>query len=378
MKKIAIIGAGISGLFFANLLEENKSISYKIFERKNSIDLKDGYGIQLSVNSINLLNKIGFQKINASDLYFPRSVNFFDAKKNKNICSINLSQFNFDNNRYTTLKRSKLIEFLLNNIPKENLIFDSDLLDIKDEKKIILSFRDGNVEKFDYLVAADGVYSRTKEILFKKEGLPKYFNSIALRGSIKNFENPDISLYMGSNFHFVIYPLNQNNEFNFISIIRKNLIKDNILDKNLYSDSTFVNNIINKISSKSKLDLNKITMEIKCFPVFVSNKIQIPKTKEIFLTGDAFYSFPPSFAQGASQSIESAYELFNDFANNTSNYYERRVSRTKQIHKRSALNHFAFHLSNPINIYIRNNILKFLTKNKKFLESYLGKIYNIK
>lgn len=378
MKKIAIIGAGISGLFFANLLEENKSISYKIFERKSSIDLKDGYGIQLSVNSINLLNKIGFQKINASDLYFPRSVNFFDAKKNKNICSINLSQFNFDNNRYTTLKRSKLIEFLLNNIPKENLIFDSDLLDIKDEKKIILSFRDGNVEKFDYLVAADGVYSRTKEILFKKEGLPKYFNSIALRGSIKNFENPDISLYMGSNFHFVIYPINQNNEFNFISIIRKNLIKDKILDKNLYSDSTFVNNMVNKISSKSKLDLNKITKEIKCFPVFVSNKIQIPKTKEIFLTGDAFYSFPPSFAQGASQSIESAYELFNDFANNTSNYYERRVSRTKQIHKRSALNHFAFHLSNPLNIYIRNNILKFLTKNKKFLESYLGKIYNIK
>ena len=378
MKKIAIIGAGISGLFFANLLEENKSISYKIFERKSSIDLKDGYGIQLSVNSINLLNKIGFQKINASDLYFPRSVNFFDAKKNKNICSINLSQFNFDNNRYTTLKRSKLIEFLLNNIPKENLIFDSDLLDIKDEKKIILSFRDGNVEKFDYLVAADGVYSRTKEILFKKEGLPKYFNSIALRGSIKNFENPDISLYMGSNFHFVIYPINQNNEFNFISIIRKNLIKDKILDKNLYSGSTFVNNMVNKISSRSKLDLNKITKEIKCFPVFVSNKIQIPKTKEIFLTGDAFYSFPPSFAQGASQSIESAYELFNDFANNTSNYYERRVSRTKQIHKRSALNHFAFHLSNPLNIYIRNNILKFLTKNKKFLESYLGKIYNIK
>ena len=378
MKKIAIIGAGISGLFFANLLEENKSISYKIFERKSSIDLKDGYGIQLSVNSINLLNKIGFQKINASDLYFPRSVNFFDAKKNKNICSINLSQFNFDNNRYTTLKRSKLIEFLLNNIPKENLIFDSDLLDIKDEKKIILTFRDGNVEKFDYLVAADGVYSRTKEILFKKEGLPKYFNSIALRGSIKNFENPDISLYMGSNFHFVIYPINQNNEFNFISIIRKNLIKDKILDKNLYSDSTFVNNMVNKISSKSKLDLNKITKEIKCFPVFVSNKIQIPKTKEIFLTGDAFYSFPPSFAQGASQSIESAYELFNDFANNTSNYYERRVSRTKQIHKRSALNHFAFHLSNPLNIYIRNNILKFLTKNKKFLKSYLGKIYNIK
>ena len=378
MKSIAIVGSGISGLFLANLLEKNTSFSYKIFEKKPSLDLSDGYGIQLSVNSINLLNKIGFQTMNASEVFFPKKVNFFDAKVLEKICDIDLSQFNFENNRYTTLKRSKLIEFLLSNIPKDKIIFNSDLINIEEYEKLKLSFSDNTKEEFDYIVAADGVYSRTKEILFKKEGLPKYFNSIALRGSIKNFENPDISLYMGSNFHFVIYPINQNNEFNFISIIRKNLIKDKILDKNLYSGSTFVNNMVNKISSKSKLDLNKITKEIKCFPVFVSNKIQIPKTKEIFLTGDAFYSFPPSFAQGASQSIESAYELFNDFANNTSNYYERRVSRTKQIHKRSALNHFAFHLSNPLNIYIRNNILKFLTKNKKFLESYLGKIYNIK
>ena len=37
MKKIAIIGAGISGLFFANLLENNKSYSYKIFEKKKFI-----------------------------------------------------------------------------------------------------------------------------------------------------------------------------------------------------------------------------------------------------------------------------------------------------------------------------------------------------
>ena len=42
---------------------------------------------------------------------------------------------------------------------------------------------------------------------------------------------------------------------------------------------------------------------------------------------------------------------------------------------KSKLNHFTFHLSNPINIFIRNKILKYLSKNKKFLENYLGKIY---
>ena len=34
MKKIAIIGAGISGLYFANLLEKNKTFEYQIFEKK--------------------------------------------------------------------------------------------------------------------------------------------------------------------------------------------------------------------------------------------------------------------------------------------------------------------------------------------------------
>ena len=62
MKNIAIIGAGISGLFLANLLEKNTSFNYKIFEKKTSLDLSDGYGIQLSVNSINLLIKLAFKK----------------------------------------------------------------------------------------------------------------------------------------------------------------------------------------------------------------------------------------------------------------------------------------------------------------------------
>ena len=376
MKNIAIIGAGISGLFLANLLEKNTSFSYKIFEKKSSLDLSDGYGIQLSVNSINLLNKIGFQKINASDVYFPKKVNFFDAKMQKKICDIDLSQFNFENNRYATLKRSKLIEFLLSNIPKEKLIFNSDLTDIKEQDKLILSFRDNNTEGFDYLVAADGVYSRTKEILFKKEGLPKYFNSIALRGNIHNFENTDISLYLGPNFHFVIYPINKNNEFNFISIIRKELIESEVSNRNLFNDITFKNNLINQISSKSNLNLTGLVKEIKCFPIFVSKKIQIPKFKNIFLTGDAFYSFPPSFAQGASQSIEAANELFNDLRYNSSNYYKTRVLKTKQINSRSSINHFVFHLSNPLNVFFRNIFLKRLSQNESFLENYLGKIYN--
>ena len=91
---------------------------------------------------------------------------------------------------------------------------------------------------------------------------------------------------------------------------------------------------------------------------------------------DAFFAVSPSFAQGASQSIESAYELFNSIEKNTaSNFFKKRVNKIKMVNIRSKFNQFAFHLSNPITTFLRNILLKRLVKNKKFLEGYLGKIY---
>jgi salicylate hydroxylase len=43
MKKIAIIGAGISGLFIANLFRKNPNYQISIYEKNNSINLDEGY-----------------------------------------------------------------------------------------------------------------------------------------------------------------------------------------------------------------------------------------------------------------------------------------------------------------------------------------------
>ena len=70
MKKIAIIGAGISGLFIANLFKKNSDYQVVIYEKNNSINLEEGYGIQLSVNSVKLLNEIEFNKSNLFEADF--------------------------------------------------------------------------------------------------------------------------------------------------------------------------------------------------------------------------------------------------------------------------------------------------------------------
>ena len=56
-------------------------------------------------------------------------------------------------------------------------------------------------------------------------------------------------------------------------------------------------------------------------------------------------------------------------------YFKNRLERINLINKRSKLNFFGFHISNYILKIFRNKILKILIKNKKFINSYLGKIY---
>jgi len=375
MKKIAIIGAGISGLYLANLFEKESDIEYKIYEKRSKFNLKESYGIQLSVNSIKLLNKIGFKNLSAYDLAYPKRVNFIDAKNNNKICDIDITRFNDESNHYTTLKRSTLIKFLLDVIPDSKINHNIELKKVKHGENLNVHFSNDAIENFDYIIFSDGVFSNSKSIIAEKHIAPKFFKSVALRGNIKNYDNPDVSIFMGSNFHFVIYPVNQNKEYNFVSIIRKNLSKEQILDEKLFKNNDFLQSLLITINQNSFLDLENNLENIKAFPIFVSEKLEVFNKKNIFFVGDALFSFPPSFAQGASQSIETSNDLFENIKNNNVIFYKERINKINSVNWRSKLNHFAFHLKNPLSIFIRNICLKYLTKNEKFLENYLGKIY---
>lgn len=377
MKKIAIIGAGISGLFFANLFKNSPDFQVTIYEKNNFININEGYGLQLSTNSVKLLNQIGFNDLNIKDKFNPKKIDFYLIKQEKKICDLNISEFNSEDCKYTTLKRSKLIQFLKNRLDDYVIKYDHNIEKIeKNNGQISLTFNENNKVICDYLVISDGVFSKGKSLLSNNTVKSNYNNAIAIRGNIsknkiQNLNQNNISLFMGNNFHYVIYPIsNENDEFNFIGVLDYQLTSNELNNYSFFKEKNFVQVIKNKLPATILDNLNNI----KCFPVFVS-KGYLKPGKNIYLLGDAFFAFPPSFAQGASQSIEGASELFENILNNKNDYYENRVAKVKMINKRSKFNHFAFHLSNPIIVFIRNFSLKLLTKNKKFLENYLGKIY---
>ena len=381
MKKIAIIGAGISGLFIANLFKENPDYQITIYEKNTSINIDEGYGVQLSTNSIKLLNRIGFNTLEIKDKFNPEKIDFFVIKQEKKICDLNISEFNSEDCKYTTLKRSKLVEFLKDGLKDDIIKYDHNIEKIeKNNDQIDLSFNKNIKAICDYLIISDGVFSKGKSLISNNKIKPAYNNSIAIRGNIsrnkiQNLNQNNISLFMGRNFHYVIYPVNiENEKLNFIGVLEYQLTANELDNYSLFKKKTFIQSIKDKLKNELSITILENIENIKCFPVFVS-KGYLKPGKNIFLLGDAFFAFPPSFAQGASQSIEGASELFENIINNKNNFYDYRVAKVKMINNRSKLNNFAFHASNPIIIFFRNISLKLLTKNKKFLENYLGKIY---
>ena len=138
--------------------------------------------------------------------------------------------------------------------------------------------------------------------------------------------------------------------------------------------------LVQKIVLKQNPKLKKIfENQIKTWPLYFTPKILPSTNKKVFYIGDAFNGFLPTLAQGASQSIESAFEIFNllknDKLDKDNKYFELRSKRVKIIRRRSNFNFFVFHLSSLIMQKIRNLFLKFLVKRKFFVKSYLGKIY---
>ena len=96
----------------------------------------------MAVNSIAILNKIGFNKIQSENIYHPEKINFYSINNDK-ICDLEIANFNSEKIKYTTLKRSTLIEFLKDEIYTQHLRFGKQIKKVSEIKnKILIHFDD--------------------------------------------------------------------------------------------------------------------------------------------------------------------------------------------------------------------------------------------
>ena len=123
----------------------------------------------MASNSTKILNQIGFDKINYEKIFYPKGIDFYNIQ-NKKICDLDLSQFNTEKYKYTTLQRSVLIEFLKDDIYTQHLRFGKRIKEVSEIKdKVLIKFDDNTNDLVDIVIAADGIFSNTRSFFEKKK-----------------------------------------------------------------------------------------------------------------------------------------------------------------------------------------------------------------
>ena len=362
--RIAIIGAGVSGVILGSLLKKNFKCELTIFEKRSKI-FDNTNGIQLSPNSIKILELLNFKEIlKKEDYLIINKLIVRDLYSQKLLSEIIL---NFKNlNNYITIDRSVLLKKFfeyyrlfenLKNIEVQSIDYETNEVFLNNQKL-----------KYDFIFLCDGIFSKLKK---NTELNNLIFTGLyALRGTFFNTNNDyNINLYLGNNEHFVNYRLNNLNKdkYNFVWIINKKF-KNDKLNINGYDkkDEKLIKLFFEKF--KTKFDFFKKISDINVWPIYKNKKIVFGKKNVIYI-GDSSHGFIPSRAQGASQAIEDAYHSFKLLKSgnlSTKNLNKARFKRIKKIIKKSENTIIIYHLTNKLLKGIRNLVLGCTSKSKIF------------
>ena len=365
MKRVGIIGAGISGLTLAALFKQHKKYKISIFE-KDKITSQNINGIQISPNALRILNELNFEIFDKNKFCNIEGLTFYDHISKKKIATMN---FNYlVNDSYITLNRNDLIKFLIDEFALKDIIIEKEVIKIN-SKSILL--KDKTERSFDILIIADGIFSNLRSK--KVEAL--YSGLAAFRGIYSDYLQSNlINLNMGKDFHLVTYPIDQYKNYSF-TLVKKMQYDKKILDYN-FTINSFKKNFRNLFSNLDDDVFNKIS--IKMWPIYKLNKIFYGQNDNFFI-GDSAHGFIPSRAQGAAQAIEDAYILFNLINDNKislNKFNQIRKKRIKKIINKSENNIFIFHQFFFIFRWIRNFYIKLICSSRLLTKLTNNYIFN--
>lgn len=355
---IDIIGAGIGGLSTAIALEQ-KGIKTRIFEQAEQIK-EVGAGIILANNAMQVYEKLGLRKIIEENGNPISSMNI--TKSNlKPLSKIDLSHFEQKHNtKNVAIHRGKLQQILINKLISTEINLDHKLTSIvKNENAYDLNFENGNQIKSSTVLGADGLNSIVRQNLFPNNSI-RNANQICWRG-ITEYELPikfrnELNEAWGKSERFGFVQIAQNKVYWYaLKSFKKNKNEFSIHDLEQYfSDYNSVIKDIIKSTRKGQINTAEIS-DLK--PTNIWYK------ENVCLIGDSAHATTPNMGQGACQAIEDAYvlsECLSKYGTTKafSEYQNLRLPKAHQVVNGSWLVGKMAHLSNPILIGLRNQILR--------------------
>ena len=356
--KVSIVGAGISGLT-AGICLLKKNIPSVIYERNSAIS-EVSAGINLSPNATNLLQKIGVLEDLISFSHQPSKVVFRDHKGKK----ISSYRVNMGDEKYLTLNRKRLVGVLYDKYLEHGgeVVFNNK---IEEFKKNDITSKDKSLDA-ELIFGCDGINSLLRTKKFKS--VPPLFSGFIAWRSIKESSCPfeqnnggDINFYLGPNSHIVTYPIGERT-YSATCIIKSS---------DWTEESWILRGSKDEFESNFK-DWNDDLLtylsdsELYKWGIFQRPPLESFSTNNLFLLGDSAHAMVPFLGQGSCLAIEDSYcvaeilekkELMDEAKKI---FDDLRLSRCKNIYRRSLRQAKLNHISNPLLTLLRNKLLSFL------------------
>ena len=307
--KIAVLGAGMGGLAAAALLGR-AGCDVTVYEQAKAF-ARVGAGIQMSPNALRVLRALDLEAHIRRVAFQPRSWRnrAWDTGEIQNELPLGAEAEARHGAPYLLGHRADLHAALLSRVPEKQIALDKRLTDLsQNATSVTLSFADGSTAKADIVLAADGLHSRAREILFGAAE-PRFTGNVAYRtvfaaARLGGLTLDDNCKWWGPDRHIVIYYVNpRQDELYFVT---------SVPDPDWTLDSWSAMGDLRELRAAFTGFHPDVLRVLEACPAVhkwaLADRDPMPRWSEgrIALMGDAAHPMTPTMAQGAAQALEDA------------------------------------------------------------------------
>jgi len=357
---VAVIGGGIGGLAAALSLLR---LGFDVHVYEQTRSLRDvGAGIQISPNASRILRRLGLADASTVHGVTPLALHQrrWDDGRTLRCTPLGAAVESACGSPYYQAHRADLLAALAGRLPTGRLHVGHRLTALTaltaHADRVVAHFDNGRSIEVDVLIAADGIHSTVRRIVFGGESA-QFTGCVAYRGLVgadrlASLELPlESQLWMGPGKHFVHYFVRGAALLNFVAIVeRDSWTRESWTERASLSE---VLGLIEGWHSQVRSILGAAEPEeVFIWGLFDHAPMPVWSIGRVTLLGDACHAMLPFLAQGAAQAIEDGAALAGCLAKFTRQeipgalraYESLRLPRTSRVQDASQDNRIRFHL----------------------------------
>ncbi|SDR97369.1 FAD-dependent monooxygenase [Bradyrhizobium canariense] len=328
--RILIVGAGIAGLALAKAMEQ-RGMEAQLIERQREVQTA-GAGLFLPGNAVRAIEQLGlFEDVAVKAVPIKRQL-IFDAG-GKVLNTIETEDFWRGCGPCLSLPRKEMQDVLKASLRRSTTAFGRSIASlVQDSAGCLVTFDDGAAAKYDFVVGADGMHSKVRELV-SLGGSARYVGTVCWRFIAKNTSGIDCwTAMLGSGRTLLAIPVNRTDVYVYADIAipgdgAPDLPPDSPL-RSLFKDfSGPVFPLIDGLSAETPIHYGPIE-EVR-LKDWINGRV--------VLLGDAAHGCSPNMAEGAGMAMEDALVLAEELSRGTDitkalrAYMERRRPRVDWV-----------------------------------------------